>query len=111
QLAYSARYHAKDMATDNYFDHYTKDQLPNGKHKNICDVFQRMDNFSEARIFSNAENIAAGKKTPKQVIKSWMTSKVHRRNILDKDSKYIGIGYIEMKDSYYGDYWVQCFGL
>ena len=99
------------MATDNYFDHYTKDQLPNGKHKNICDVFQRMDNFSEARIFSNAENIAAGKKTPKQVIKSWMTSKVHRRNILDKNSKYIGIGYIEMKDSYYGDYWVQCFGL
>jgi uncharacterized protein YkwD len=111
QLAYSARYHAKDMATDNYFDHYTMDKLPNGKHKKICDVFERMDKFSEARIYSCAENIAAGNKTPKQVMKSWMSSRIHRANILDKETKYIGIGYIEMKGSYYGEYWVQCFGL
>ena len=111
QLSYAARYHAKDMATDNYFDHYTMDRLPNGKHKKICDVFERMDNFSEAKIYSCAENIAAGKRTPKQVMKDWMTSRVHRNNILDKEIKYIGVGYIELKGSYYGDYWVQCFGL
>ncbi|MCH2021752.1 MAG: CAP domain-containing protein [Saprospiraceae bacterium] len=111
QLAYAARYHAKDMATDEYFDHSTKDRLPNGRHKTICDVFERLDKFSEARIFSSAENIAAGENTPKQVMKSWMSSKLHKRNILDKEAKYIGIGYVEIRGSYYEDYWVQCFGL
>ena len=111
QLAYAARYHATDMAVDNYFDHPSQDRRRNGSHKTICNVFERMDKFVSNNIFSRAENIAVGEKTPTQVMKDWMSSSGHRRNILDKSAKYIGIGYIEVADSEWGEYWVQSFGM
>jgi uncharacterized protein YkwD len=39
------------------------------------------------------ENLAYGFRTPEAVVKAWMASEGHRRNILDPDFKYIGIGY------------------
>lgn len=111
QLTYAARYHAKDMAVDNYFDHDSKDQRKNGSHKKICSVFDRMDQFLGETIFAKAENIAIGSKTPQEVMKDWMSSKGHRKNILDKDTKYIGLAYIYVPNSKWGTYWVQNFGM
>lgn len=39
------------------------------------------------------ENLAYGFKTPADVVKAWMNSEGHRKNILDANFKYIGIGY------------------
>jgi uncharacterized protein YkwD len=111
QLAFAARYHAKDMAVDNYFDHPTKDAKKHGRLRNICTVFERMDQFVQGAFFSRSENIAVGEKTPTQVMKDWMSSKGHRRNILDKDAKYIGVGFVQMNGSEWGNYWVQSFGM
>ncbi len=47
-----------------------------------------------------------GQTTPKQVMESWMNSKGHRENILNKNFKKMGVG------CYYSDgryYWVQLF--
>jgi len=111
QLAYAARYHAKDMAVDNYFDHPSQDLRKNGSHKTVCDVFERMNKFVGKDVFSRAENIAVGERSPEEVMRDWMSSKGHRRNILDKDAKYLGVGYIEMNNSEWGNYWVQSFGM
>ncbi len=54
----------------------------------------------------SGENIAMGQTTPKQVMESWMNSKGHRENILNKNFKKMGVG------CYYSDgryYWVQLF--
>lgn len=52
--------------------------------------------------FYSGENIAAGQRTPEEVMNSWMNSSGHRANILSKNFKYIAIGY-------YKNYWVQIF--
>ena len=64
-----------------------------------------------------AENIAAGQKTPEQVVEAWMNSPKHRANILNPDLKEIGVGYYyDPSDTFpnantpYGTYWVQDFG-
>jgi uncharacterized protein YkwD len=39
------------------------------------------------------ENLAYGYKTPEALVKAWMNSEGHRRNNLDPDFRYGGIGY------------------
>ncbi|BAY44081.1 SCP-like extracellular [Scytonema sp. HK-05] len=55
----------------------------------------------EARMMG--ENIAAGQRTPEQVVKGWMDSPGHRANILRSQYTDIGVGF-------YNNYWVQDFG-
>lgn len=110
-LAHAARYHAKDMAVDGYFEHESHDKLKNGRHKQTCGIFERMAKFLDEKIYPRAENIAVGASTPQEVVNDWMQSKGHRKNILDKEAKYLGIGYIQDSNSEWGTYWVQCFGM
>jgi len=111
KLAYAARYHAVDMAKDGYFDHATKDRKGKKRHKEVCDLFERMDLFVGKSMFSRAENIAAGMNSPKEVVDEWMNSRTHRKNILDKEAKYLGVGFIRLEGSPYETYWVQSFGM
>ncbi len=53
----------------------------------------------------NGENIAAGYRTPADVVEGWMGSESHRRNILDPQFKCIGVGCVEIGTLY----WSQCF--
>ena len=55
------------------------------------------------------ENIAAGQRTPEDVVASWMQSPGHRENILDADFTEIGIGHAFQSGSMFGHYWVQLF--
>jgi uncharacterized protein YkwD len=58
--------------------------------------------------FSSAgENIAAGQKTPEEVVNGWMNSEGHRANILNGKFTTIGVGYVE--GGSYGSYWTQEF--
>lgn len=58
--------------------------------------------------YSAAENIAAGYRTPEEVVDAWMHSEGHMLNIIDPNSKHLAIGLTEV-DNEYGMYWVQFF--
>ncbi|MDP4118054.1 MAG: CAP domain-containing protein [Bacillota bacterium] len=89
--------HSEDMAKNNYFSHTSlAGQSP-------------FDRLKDAGItYSIAEeNIAAGQKTPQEVMDSWMNSEGHRANILNADVTEMGIGIYE--GGSYGIYWTQMF--
>ena len=95
-----AQAHSQDMATNNYFDHNSQDgRTP----------FDRMT-AAGYRYSTAAENIAAGQRTPQDVMTAWMNSPGHRANILDCALKQIGVGYATGSSSQYGVYWTQDFG-
>ena len=110
QLAYAARYHAKDMIVDNYFDHETKDRKGH-RLKRACGIFDRLGKFMEGSgISPKSENIAVGAIQPQEVVKDWMKSQGQRQNILDREARYLGVAYLRDANSEWGTYWVQCFG-
>lgn len=67
--------------------------------------------FGEVGIpsyYACGENIAAGQKSPEQVVESWMNSPGHRANILSVKYKYMAIGYVETTTGM-KRYWAQMF--
>ncbi|WP_235576151.1 SafA/ExsA family spore coat assembly protein [Rossellomorea vietnamensis] len=54
-----------------------------------------------------SENIAAGQSNPEEVVREWMDSPVHRKNVLNKSYTHVGVGYAE--GGTYGTYWTQLF--
>lgn len=54
------------------------------------------------------ENIASGQKNEKEVIRAWMKSSGHRKNILNNYFKYVGFGISKSKDGTI--YWCVVFG-
>lgn len=103
-LTRAARYHANDMALEDYFSHESQDR-ENGTLVSVCKTFDRVYRFSDAGM---AENIAAGQATPADVMTSWMKSPGHRKNIMS-DAKTLGVG-VATGSLGYGIYWVQDFG-
>lgn len=76
---------------------------PDGRE--FCTITSRLDKYC------CGENIAAGYKTPEEVVHGWMESPGHRENILRKGFKYIGLGYHYEEGSDFGHYWVQIFAM
>ena len=56
------------------------------------------------------ENIAAGRKSPEEVMNAWMNSNGHRAAILNPNYTEMGVGFTYVTNSMYGTYWVQIFG-
>jgi uncharacterized protein YkwD len=54
------------------------------------------------------ENVATGQTSPEQVVREWMNSPTHRRNILDPNFRNMGVGYVTASDG--RSYWAQEFG-
>ncbi len=106
-LAYAARYHAKDMSVDDYFDHDSHDRKGRALRKS-CSIFERIKAFVSYPYL--AENISAGRTIPEEVVEAWMKSTGHKKNILDKNMTRLGVGYYYNEDAKYGHYWVQNFG-
>lgn len=97
ELARVARFKSEDMRDKNYFDHNSP---------TYGSPFDMMKNFG-IKYQSAGENIAAGQKTPEEVVKAWMNSPGHRANILNSSYNQIGVGYA--KGGSYGVYWTQQF--
>ncbi|MCY8317569.1 CAP domain-containing protein [Bacillus vallismortis] len=93
-LSKSARAKSQDMKDKNYFDH----QSPT-----YGSPFDMMKSFGIS-YKTAGENIAKGQKTPEEVVKAWMNSEGHRKNILNANFTHIGVGYVES-----GSYWTQQF--
>lgn len=98
-LVFSARDYAGYMAKANFFGHVGPDGS-SAPHRNEAYGYDS-DQF-------RGENLAAGQKTPEQVMTDWMKSDGHRLNILSPYADEIGVGYAT--GGYYGYYWVQEFG-
>lgn len=88
---------AKDMADKNYFSHTSP---------TYGSPFDMLKQFGVSYSYAG-ENIAAGQKTPEEVMNSWMNSSGHKANILNKNYTQLGVGYV--KGGQYGTEWVQLF--
>ena len=55
------------------------------------------------------ENIAAGQRSPEEVVNDWMNSPGHRANILNARFTKLGVGYFYNSQDLYRYYWVQMF--
>jgi uncharacterized protein YkwD len=97
-LKSAAQKHSVDMARKDYFSHTGKD----GRSP-----FDRMTDAGYS-FSAAAENIAAGQRTPADVVEGWMNSAGHKKNILNCTYTEIGVGYA--KGGSYGTYWTQNFG-
>jgi uncharacterized protein YkwD len=106
-LDQAARYHATDMAQDNYFAHDSYDRV-GGSLVQVCAWSSRISSYYSGWQYL-AENIAAGYSTPQSVMNGWMNSSGHRANILSPNNWEIGVGYYQGGGDY-GVYWVQDFG-
>ena len=54
------------------------------------------------------ENVATGQTSPEQVVREWMNSPTHRKNILDPSFRTMGVGYTTAANG--RSYWAQEFG-
>ena len=96
RLAAAAQGHSDDMAANDYFSHTSLDGA----------TFTDRADAAGFTGFAGAENIAAGQRTPQDVMAAWMQSDGHRANILNCDYTVIGVGLSEG-----GWYWTQMFGM
>ncbi|OJJ14314.1 hypothetical protein BKI52_43325 [marine bacterium AO1-C] len=103
KMARAARYHAADMAHDDYFNHASFDK----GGKQVCATFARIRKFGSG----SAENIAAGGSTPAGTMRQWMNSPGHKKNILSVGAKSLGVGYYSKTGlrNKWRHYWVQNF--
>lgn len=92
RISRAAQKHSEDMASRGYFEHDT----PEGR-----DFESRMT--AEGYPEPGGENIAKGQDDAPQVVREWMDSASHRRNIEDCSFRTTGVGLS-------GGYWTQDFG-
>ncbi|WP_245911251.1 SafA/ExsA family spore coat assembly protein [Paraliobacillus ryukyuensis] len=93
ELSRVARYKSQDMRDKGYFSHTSP---------TYGSPFDMMKAFGVSYQRAG-ENIARGQQTPQDVVRAWMNSSGHRKNILG-DFTHIGVGYVEN-----GKYWTQMF--
>jgi uncharacterized YkwD family protein/spore coat assembly protein SafA len=96
-LSRVAKYKSQDMASKNYFSHYSP---------TYGSPFKMMESFG-LKFSAAGENIASGQKSPQEVVRSWMNSLGHRANILSPSFTEIGVGVA--KNSKGVLYWTQMF--
>lgn len=82
ELGYAARIHSLDMAMNGFFEH----ESPQG-----CTHADRISGFAGFNGNYMSENIAMGQQSVTEVMRSWMNSSGHRRNMMDTATRLIGI--------------------
>ena len=97
QLVSAASGHSRDMADNNYFDHTSL----RGTHP------QHRVDATGYKWRSVAENIAAGQFTAHSVMRGWMDSPGHCRNIMNPKYTEIGVACVQRPGTTYGDYWTM----
>ncbi|MDQ3587625.1 MAG: CAP domain-containing protein [Actinomycetota bacterium] len=88
RLSRAARGHARDMVSYNYFGHTSRSGV--GSTSRIL----RTGYTRGARRWSVGENIAwgaDGRSTPRAILRAWMNSPSHRRNILSRRFSEVGV--------------------
>lgn len=97
----AAQRHAEDMLARGYFAHESP-------QKKTVRERAREAGYDWRTV---GENIAEGQFTVDEVMRTWMNSPGHRRNILDPDFKELGVGLaLGRSGSGYRVLWAQAFG-
>lgn len=95
----AARTHSIDMASNNFFSHTGSNGLR---------VSHRIDATGyEWSVVG--ENIAAGFDTVNGVMKGWLDSPGHCRNIMDSRFKVFAVSRVDTSSADYKNYWTQVF--
>jgi uncharacterized protein YkwD len=97
RLARAALGHSRDMARRGYFSHDSPDGVS---------PWDRARSAGYTR--PTGENIAMGYRDAAAVMEGWMNSPGHRANILNCDSRAVGVGLARNADG--TPYWTQLFG-
>jgi uncharacterized protein YkwD len=97
RLRNAARAHSTDMASRGFFSHTGSDG---------SSPEQRMRRAGYGQPL--AENLARGQRSARDVVRAWMASPEHRRNILNCDARGIGVG-LAVRNGNEG-FWTQDFG-
>lgn len=93
--------HSQDMLFRQFVGHAN----PDG-----ASPFDRMDDVGY-RYLSAGENVAAGQRSPEEVVADWMSSPGHCRNIMSGKFTETGISYVRAEGGdRFGHYWTQKFG-
>jgi uncharacterized YkwD family protein len=87
---------AKAKAVDMYDHQYFSHTSPN-----FGSPFDMMDRYQISFQYAG-ENLARGQTSPEQVVRDWMNSPDHKKNMLDPHYTLIGVGY-------YNGYWSEEF--
>jgi len=90
QLEHSARAYSESMVRQRFFAH----QAPNGNGL-VDRILSRTGYLVRAASWSVGENLAwgsGGRAAPREIVRSWMASPGHKRNILDQRFRHLGIG-------------------
>ncbi|AMV39691.1 CAP domain-containing protein [Planctomyces sp. SH-PL62] len=98
ELQEAAQLHAEEMAGRGQMTH---------KGADGSSVADRVQNLGY-RYRRCGENVAYGHYSPELVMRGWLTSPPHRKNILG-DYRQVGLGYATAKDG--TPYWCVTFGL
>lgn len=104
-LVRAARYHAMDMAKENYFSHESQNKVK-GKLVKSEDAFDRIKTFYP--LGGNTENIHAGSQDADGAYDAWYNSPGHFENLFNESATKVGIGFIYNEKSDYNYYWVFC---
>jgi uncharacterized protein YkwD len=91
RLALAAVRHARDMVKNDYFSH----DAPSGQ--NFVQRIMKTDYVPASASWFLGENLAWGDQsasTPLEIVRAWMRSPGHRRNILTRGFREIGIAIV-----------------
>jgi uncharacterized protein YkwD len=91
RLTRAARWHARDMVRRRYFGHVSR------RGRDVVDRLYGARYLGGRFSWAVGENLAWGsgsRGTPRRIVRAWMSSAGHRRNMLDRRFREIGIGVI-----------------
>lgn len=91
RLSIAARAHSQDMVSRRYFSHTSPGGVTFDRR------LKRTGYIAGARSWAIGENLAWGSGTlapPRAIVRAWMRSPGHRRNMLDRTFEEIGIGIV-----------------
>jgi uncharacterized protein YkwD len=91
RLSRAAKRHSRDMVRRNYFSHNSLSGA------SFIDRIRGTGYMRGATMWMVGENLAWGsgrRSSPRMIVQSWMRSPGHRRNILTRRFRHIGIGIV-----------------
>lgn len=89
KLRKAARKHTRKMAAANELSHQLRGEASLGR---------RITQAGYRNWRGLAENIAYGHASPKSMVRAWMNSPSHRRNILNCRYRHLGVGVVIKRD-------------
>jgi uncharacterized protein YkwD len=100
RLEKAAAVHAQDMAQNQYVEHVGRDGS----------TFSQRITRTGYPWHSVGENVAAGQRTPEEVVQDWLTSPGHCANIMSDEFTEMGVAFSVNMNASGVVYWAQEFG-